>query len=86
MRKDNLSKVEITRDGMVKIDYKDMGWHQRLSNIRKVHGLTQVEAAKMCLTNHKNYWQWEKGKIKPSNENQEVIALAFGVTVSWLFS
>lgn len=86
MQKNNLSKVEITLDGKMKIDYKDKGWYQKLSHLRKVHGLTQVEAAKICFTHHKNYWQWENGKVKPSYENQEVIALAFGVTVSWLFS
>lgn len=87
MKKKKMSRVEITVDnGILNINQGSMEWYERMATLRKIHRLTQEQAAELCLTHHKNYWQWERGRVKPSLENQQVIAIAFGVTVAVIFN
>lgn len=82
-----LSRAEIiTSNGMISINHSALEWYERMSYLRRIHGFTQEQAAALCLTNHKNYWQWERGRVKPNLENQKVIAIAFGVTVAMIFN
>ena len=62
----------------------EMGFPERLKELRLQKGLTQKEIAEEFGIKQPNYQQWESGKRKPSSETLEKFANFFGVTMDYL--
>ena len=56
----------------------------RLKELRKKHGLTQKEIAKLIGISQSSYSNWENGNTEPSLENVVRLAKLFGVTTDYL--
>ncbi|CAM3505626.1 DNA-binding helix-turn-helix protein [Streptococcus pluranimalium] len=56
----------------------------RLKELRKKHGLTQKEIAKLIGISQSSYSNWENGNREPSLENVVRLAKLFGVTTDYL--
>lgn len=71
---------------MTAVDISGLPWYQRVKTLRAVKGWTQQEAAYACSTTQKVYWNWEQGLCYPRKYNRQVIARAFDVSESDLFT
>lgn len=56
----------------------------RLKELRKKHGLTQKEIAKLIGISQSSYSNWENGNTEPSLENVVRLAKLFGFTTDYL--
>lgn len=61
-----------------------MEFSERLKELRKQAGLTQVELAGKLGIVQSSYADWERGKKKPTQENLVKIAQILNVTVDYL--
>lgn len=61
-----------------------MEFSERLKNLRKQAGLTQVDVAGELGISQQAYASWERGTKKPTQENLVKIAQILNVTVDYL--
>ena len=61
-----------------------MEFSERLKNLRKKVGLTQVDVAGKLGISQQAYALWERGAKKPTQENLVKIAKFYGVTTDYL--
>lgn len=71
---------------MVEEFFNELPWYKKIEVLRAGKGWGQREAGKMCLTNCKNYWLWEKGKSYPRLASRKAIADAYGLKIEDIFS
>ena len=62
-----------------------MEFSERLKDLRKQAGLTQVEVAEKLGISQPAYASWERGVKKPTQENLVKIAKIFNVSLDSLF-
>jgi len=51
----------------------ELPWNKKLVILRIAKGLSSEEMAREYGINRKNYWEWEKGKVTPSNPSKKLI-------------
>ena len=61
-----------------------MKFSERLKDLRKQAGLTQVDVAEKLGISQPAYASWERGVKKPTQENLVKIAQILGVSVDYL--
>lgn len=61
-----------------------MNFGEKLSLLRKQHGMTQLELAEKLNLSRQAVSRWERGTAEPSTENLVRIAALFGVPVDAL--
>lgn len=61
-------------------------WYTKLKCIRISLGLTQKQAAELCLVDLKSYSTWENNIHYPRKASQKLIAKSFNVKVEDIFS
>lgn len=71
---------------MVRKIISNLPWNEKIKVLRTAKGWTQAEAAEICSTNQKMYWNWEKGKNYPRIHSQRIISRAYNVHISEIFS
>ena len=64
------------------IDYQKIG--QRLQNFREVRGLTRAVVAQRLGITEKDLENMERGKMRISPENLEVLRETFSLDPAWL--
>ena len=66
--------------------FDELPWYKKMAVLRAAKGWGQREAARVCLTNSKNYWVWEKGKSYPRLASRKAIAKAYELKMKDIFS
>ena len=61
-----------------------MEFSERLKNLRKQAGFTQVDVAKKLGISQQAYASWERGSKKPTQDNLVKIAQILNVSVDYL--
>lgn len=61
-------------------------FHEKLKVLRKKHGLTQKEVARLLGTVQGVYSKWERGVYEPNYENLSMLACIFDVSIDFLLS
>lgn len=70
---------------MAEAPYSPINVGERILRVRKAHGLTKTDFARMCDISRVALFHWEAGKQRPKIDAAAKIVAVFGLTLDYLY-